>query len=142
MAAHLPACGIVTLRTDFGSSDGYVAAMKGTALSLSPTLRVVDITHEVPNQDIFRAALILKQVAQTFPEGTVHDEFWCWGDLTCCEEGEDTDPETDTGDCPFVCVADVAACEALGGAVVPEYTCMGDDVCCDDTIDTDTGTGK
>lgn len=72
MAAHLPACGILTLLTDFGSADGYVAAMKGTALSISPTLRVVDITHEVPHQDIFRAALILKQVASSFPAGTVH----------------------------------------------------------------------
>jgi len=72
MTPHLPACGILTLLTDFGRADGYVAAMKGTALSISPTLRVVDITHDVPRQDIFRAALILKQVAPTFPAGTVH----------------------------------------------------------------------
>jgi S-adenosylmethionine hydrolase len=72
MVAHTPACGILTLLTDFGRGDGYVAAMKGTALSISPTLRLVDITHEVPQQDIFRAALILKQVAHTFPVGTVH----------------------------------------------------------------------
>jgi S-adenosylmethionine hydrolase len=72
MVEHLPACGILTLLTDFGTADGYVAAMKGTALSILPTLRVVDITHDVPHQDIFRAALILKQVASTFPEGTVH----------------------------------------------------------------------
>ncbi|MFH2009150.1 MAG: SAM-dependent chlorinase/fluorinase [bacterium] len=72
MASHQTACGIITLLTDFGTSDGYVAAMKGTALTLSSALRVIDITHEVPSQDIFRAALILKQVAQTFPKGTVH----------------------------------------------------------------------
>lgn len=72
MAPHPPACGILTLLTDFGRADGYVAAMKGTALSISPTLRLVDITHDVPPQDIFRAALILKQVAPTFPAGTVH----------------------------------------------------------------------
>jgi len=72
MVDHQATCGILTLLTDFGTSDGYVAAMKGTALSLSSTLRVIDITHEVPSQDIFRAALILKQVARTFPEGTVH----------------------------------------------------------------------
>jgi S-adenosyl-L-methionine hydrolase (adenosine-forming) len=72
MAPHSPACGILTLLTDFGRADGYVAAMKGTALSISPTLNVVDITHDVPRQDIFGAALILKQVAPTFPTGTVH----------------------------------------------------------------------
>jgi len=72
MAAHTPACGILTLLTDFGSVDGYVASMKGTALTISPHLRLVDITHDVPHQDLFRAALILKQVAPTFPPGTVH----------------------------------------------------------------------
>ncbi len=72
MAEHLSPCGVMTLLTDFGLSDGYVAAMKGTALSVSSSIRVVDITHEIPHQDVFRAALILKQVARTFPRGTVH----------------------------------------------------------------------
>ena len=65
-------CGLLTLLTDFGTSDGYVAAMKGIVYSTSPTIRVVDITHEVAGQDIFRGAMILKQVASTFPVGTVH----------------------------------------------------------------------
>ncbi len=65
-------CGLLTLLTDFGSSDGYVAAMKGIVYSTSPTIRVVDITHEVESQDVFRAAMILRQVAATFPVGTVH----------------------------------------------------------------------
>ncbi len=64
--------GIITLLTDFGRADGYVAAMKGIALSISSTLNVVDITHDVPRQDIFGAALILRQVAPNFPAGTVH----------------------------------------------------------------------
>lgn len=63
---------LVTLLTDFGTADGYVAAMKGILYSANPKLRVVDITHEIPDQDIFRAAMILQQVAATFPRGTVH----------------------------------------------------------------------
>jgi hypothetical protein len=62
----------LTLLTDFGTRDAYVAAMKGTAYCTSPGIRVVDITHEVSGQDIFRAAIILEQVAGTFPAGTVH----------------------------------------------------------------------
>ncbi len=58
--------------TDFGRKDGYVAAMKGIALSISATLNIVDITHDVPRHDIFQAAIILKQTAPTFPAGTVH----------------------------------------------------------------------
>ncbi len=72
MDLHPPSCGILTLLTDFGRADGYVAAMKGIVLSISPTLNIVDITHDVPRQDIFQAALVLKQVAPNFPAGTVH----------------------------------------------------------------------
>lgn len=46
--------------------------MKGIAYGISDCIRVVDITHDVPDQDIFRAAVILKQVAHHFPPGTVH----------------------------------------------------------------------
>lgn len=63
---------LVTLITDFGSADGYVAAMKGVLYSACAELRVVDITHEIPAHDVFRAAMILGQVASTFPGGTVH----------------------------------------------------------------------
>jgi len=65
-------CGLLTLLTDFGTSDGYVAAMKGIAYGIADCIRIVDITHEVPDQDVFRAAVILKQVAHHFPPGTVH----------------------------------------------------------------------
>jgi hypothetical protein len=66
------ASGIVTLLSDFGTADGYVAAMKGAILAVSPGLRVVDVTHEVPPQDVRSGAFILAQVAPVFPPGTVH----------------------------------------------------------------------
>jgi S-adenosyl-L-methionine hydrolase (adenosine-forming) len=63
---------IITLTTDFGSGSPYVAAMKGVILSLSPGATVIDITHAVPAQDIRYAAVVLEDVSDRFPEGTVH----------------------------------------------------------------------
>ena len=63
---------IVTLTTDFGHRDGYVAAMKGAMLCVAPGVRFVDVTHEVPAQDVMAAAFTLRQAAPHFPEGTVH----------------------------------------------------------------------
>lgn len=63
---------IITLTTDFGSGSPYVAAMKGVILSLNPTATLVDITHEVPAQDIRYAATVLDDVSDRFPGGTVH----------------------------------------------------------------------
>jgi S-adenosyl-L-methionine hydrolase (adenosine-forming) len=63
---------IVTLTTDFGTSDGYVGAMKGVILSLAPVVTVVDITHELPPQDVAAGAFALAQAASYFPDGTIH----------------------------------------------------------------------
>ncbi|MEM1056894.1 MAG: SAM-dependent chlorinase/fluorinase [Bacteroidota bacterium] len=63
---------IVTLTTDFGTADGYVAAMKGTALGIAPDVRLIDVTHEIPPQDVMEAAWVLRQSAWTFPQGTIH----------------------------------------------------------------------
>lgn len=63
---------IVTLTTDFGLSDGYVASMKGVILSLSPQAIIVDITHDVPAQDILHGAFVLSAACAFFPAGTVH----------------------------------------------------------------------
>lgn len=63
---------IVTLTTDFGLRDGYVAAMKGAMLAVAPGLTLVDISHEVPPQDVMAAGFVLRQSAPYFPEGTVH----------------------------------------------------------------------
>lgn len=63
---------IVTLLTDFGTRDGYVAAMKGVILGLAPESRVVDAAHEIPPQDVRAAAWVLRQYALLYPEGTLH----------------------------------------------------------------------
>ena len=44
--------GLITLTTDFGTADHFVAAMKGVILSLAPRARIVDITHEIAPYDI------------------------------------------------------------------------------------------
>ncbi|MDX1418917.1 MAG: SAM-dependent chlorinase/fluorinase [Rubricoccaceae bacterium] len=62
----------VTLTTDFGSQDAYVAAMKGAMLGIAPGLRFVDVTHEVAPQDVMAAAFVLRQALPYFPDGTVH----------------------------------------------------------------------
>lgn len=63
---------IVTLMTDFGLEDGYVAAMKGVVLSISSDAVLVDITHAIPPQDIRWGAYILKSCYADFPPGTIH----------------------------------------------------------------------
>jgi len=63
---------IITLTTDYGLSDSYVAQIKGVILGLSPLSRLIDITHEVPPCDIAAAARILKETVPLFPEATVH----------------------------------------------------------------------
>ena len=63
---------VITLTTDFGLRDPYVASMKGVILSICPEARVVDISHEVPKFDVRAGALIMAQAAPWFPAGTVH----------------------------------------------------------------------
>src|SRR3954468_18602635 len=63
---------IVTLLTDFGTVDGYVAEMKGVILSSAPGVAIVDITHDVPPQDVERARLTVARVWRRFPAGTIH----------------------------------------------------------------------
>ena len=63
---------VVTLLTDFGVTDAYVAAMKGVILTGCPDARLVDISHEIPPQDVTVASLVLRDAAPYFPAGTVH----------------------------------------------------------------------
>lgn len=63
---------IVTLLTDFGTADGYVGEMKGVILSHAPEAQLVDITHEIPAQDVELGRLTLARVWRRFPAGTVH----------------------------------------------------------------------
>lgn len=71
-AKHYRESGIVTLLTDFGTSDGYVAAMKGVLLSVAPGTRILDAGHDVPRHDVRAAAWALRQYAAMYPRGTVH----------------------------------------------------------------------
>lgn len=57
--------------TDFGMRDYFVASMKGVILSINPLATIVDISHEVPPQDIWTGAFILKSAYKWFPRGTI-----------------------------------------------------------------------
>lgn len=63
---------IITLLTDFGSQDYFVGAMKGVILSLNPSAQIVDITHDIPPQDIQAGAFNLLAGYTSFPSGTIH----------------------------------------------------------------------
>lgn len=63
---------IITLTTDFGTSDGYVASVKGVMLGLAPGTTIIDVTHDIPPQDIQHAAFVLWQTLPWFPAGTIH----------------------------------------------------------------------
>jgi S-adenosylmethionine hydrolase len=63
---------IVTLLTDFGTADGYVGEMKGVILSLAPDAIVVDISHDLPPQDVECARLTVARYWRRFPAGTIH----------------------------------------------------------------------
>lgn len=61
----------LVLMTDFGLKDGAVSAMRGVAFGVDPTLNVSDLTHEVPEYDIWVGAYRLYQTANYWPKGTV-----------------------------------------------------------------------
>lgn len=63
---------IITLTTDFGHRDHYVAALKGTILSALNNITIVDISHDVRPFDISEAAYLLASCYRNFPDGTVH----------------------------------------------------------------------
>jgi S-adenosyl-L-methionine hydrolase (adenosine-forming) len=68
----VPACGVITLSTDFGLHDSYVGTMKGVILRIFPEARLVDITHQITPQDVLEASLTLEGGYRFFPGGTVH----------------------------------------------------------------------
>lgn len=63
--------GIITLTSDFGLGP-FVGLMKGVILGISPQVRLVDLSHQVPAQDIRAGALVLEQAMGVFPPGTIH----------------------------------------------------------------------
>ena len=63
---------VITLLTDFGTQDAFVGAMKGVIKSLAPHAEVIDLTHQIPPQDIKAGAFVLKTAYRYFPPGTIH----------------------------------------------------------------------
>lgn len=63
---------LITLLSDFGLNDTYVAMMKGVIATLNPALCVIDLTHQVPPQNILAGQFNLLSAYPYFPQGTVH----------------------------------------------------------------------
>ncbi len=64
--------GIVTLTTDFGTTDSYVGMLKGVLLRTFPHVQIVDITHDIRPQDVAHAAYMVETFHRYFPIGTTH----------------------------------------------------------------------
>lgn len=63
---------VITLLTDFGTHDAYVAIMKGVILKINPRANIVDITHWIDSQDVHQAAYVIASSYRYFPSETVH----------------------------------------------------------------------
>jgi len=63
---------IITLTTDFGTSDSYVAAMKGAILKRNPEVSIIDLSHDIPQGDILEGAYFLASTIPYFPADTIH----------------------------------------------------------------------
>jgi S-adenosylmethionine hydrolase len=64
---------LVTLTTDFGTADSYVAQMKGVLCTSGPSeLRIIDLSHEIAPQAVQEAALFVREAVPRFPQGTIH----------------------------------------------------------------------
>jgi S-adenosylmethionine hydrolase len=63
---------LVTMTTDFGYMDAYVASMKGVMLGINKEIEIVDICHEIRPQDVFHGAFVISTGYSFFPEGTIH----------------------------------------------------------------------
>src|SRR6185503_565618 len=65
------ATGVVALLTDYGLKDAYAGLLKGALLSVNPQARIVDLTHEVPPQDVREGSRLLAAALPFFPDGTI-----------------------------------------------------------------------
>jgi S-adenosylmethionine hydrolase len=63
---------VITLISDYGAGSPYTAAMLGTALTLMPQTKVIELSHHIPPFDLVQAAFFLKSVYHQFPERTCH----------------------------------------------------------------------
>ena len=68
----MPSNAIITLTTDFGLIDSYVAAMKGVILGIAPHAQLIDTTHSIRPQAIHQAAYMVQTFYSYFPPGTIH----------------------------------------------------------------------
>lgn len=66
------AISVITLLTDFGDRDYFVASMKGVILGINPQARIVDLSHAVTPHQVEEAAYLVKAAYKYFPDGTVH----------------------------------------------------------------------
>jgi S-adenosylmethionine hydrolase len=63
---------VITLTTDFGECDHYVAAMKGVILSIAPRARIIDVTHAITPYEVGEAAFAIAQTFEFYPKKTIH----------------------------------------------------------------------
>lgn len=63
---------IITLTTDFGLRDPYVASMKGVIKSICPQAHILDLTHTIGRQDLLEASLFVASSTPFFPQNTIH----------------------------------------------------------------------
>ena len=63
---------LITLTTDFGYRDPFVGIMKGVIAGINPNARVIDLSHDIPPQDVMAGALVLRHSVSYFPRGTIH----------------------------------------------------------------------
>ena len=63
---------LITLTTDFGIQDHYVGVLKAVLLSIAGDARLIDISHQIPPQDIMAGAWVVRNSAMHFPPGSVH----------------------------------------------------------------------
>jgi len=63
---------LITFMSDFGRNDHYVAAVKAKILSINPSLRIIDISHEIEPFNLAHGAFVLRSVFRDFPKGTIH----------------------------------------------------------------------
>lgn len=63
---------IVTLTTDYGTTDSYIAEIKGSILSQTDLVSIVDVSHNIRKFDLYHGAHVVRNAYQSFPEGSIH----------------------------------------------------------------------
>ncbi|MCF8304133.1 MAG: SAM-dependent chlorinase/fluorinase [Bacteroidales bacterium] len=63
---------LITITTDWGTKDHYVAVVKGRIIKAAPTARIVDISHQIAPFDLNQAAFVIRNSYHEFPKGTLH----------------------------------------------------------------------